>query len=75
MWELVRPDGTVVTEGENPESDGVRCYSAPELRRLLTERGFTNPHFFGSWLLPAGALQWFSMEMITIADKPRARAK
>jgi len=79
MWELVRPDGTVVTEGENPESDGIRCYTAPELRRLLADAGFTNSRFYGSWLLPPGELQWFSAEMITVAErpggKPRARTR
>ena len=75
LWELVRPDGTIVTEGENPESDGIRCYSAPELRHLLTNGGFKNPQFFGSWLLPPGELQWFSIEMITVADKPAAKSR
>jgi SAM-dependent methyltransferase len=75
LWELVRPDGTIVTEGDNPESDGIRCYSAPELRHLLTTVGFTNPQFYGSWLLPPGELQWFSMEMITIADKPATKTR
>lgn len=70
MWELVRPDGTIVTEGDNPESDGIRCYAAPELKRMLLKTGFVNPKFYGSWMLPAGELQWFSTEMITIAHKP-----
>jgi len=70
MWELVRPDGIVVTEGENPESDGIRCYSAPEMSKLLHDAGFANPRFYGSWMLPPSELQWFSSEMITVADKP-----
>ncbi|MFZ5433866.1 MAG: SAM-dependent methyltransferase [Calditrichota bacterium] len=69
-WELVRPDGKIVTEGENPESDGIRCYSVPELARLLKDAGFNNAQFFGSWFLPPAEIQWFSMEMITVADKP-----
>jgi SAM-dependent methyltransferase len=75
MWELVRADGSIVTEGENPESDGIRCYSPPELRHLLTRAGFVNPRFYGSWLLPPGELQWFSSEMITIAAKPSGKAR
>lgn len=75
LWELVRPDGTIITEGENPESDGIRCYSAPELQHLLTDTGFVNPRFYGSWLLPPGELQWFSMEMITVADKPVSKTR
>lgn len=71
-WELVRPDGTIVTEGDNPESEGIRCYSVPEMTHLLTDMGFVNPRFYGSWLLPPGELQWFSMEMITLADRPGA---
>lgn len=70
-WELVRPDGTIVTEGENPESDGIRCYSVPEMRDLVEEAGFVKPRFYGSWFLPPPELQWFSMEMITVADKPK----
>jgi SAM-dependent methyltransferase len=70
VWELVRPDGTIVTEGDNPESDGIRCYSVPELTRLLGEAGFTRASFYGSWLLPPMELQWFSMEMITVAERP-----
>jgi SAM-dependent methyltransferase len=69
-WELVRPDGTIVTEGENPESDGIRCYSVPEMRDLLTNTGFVNINFYGSWFLPPPELQWFSMEMIMMAEKP-----
>jgi SAM-dependent methyltransferase len=75
LWELARPDGTVVTEGENPESDGIRCYSAPEMEALLYEAGFVNPQFYGSWMLPSSPLQWFSMEMITTADKPGPTGK
>jgi len=71
MWELVTPDGTIITEGENPESDGIRCYSVPEMTQLLTDNGFVNPRFYGSWLMPPSELQWFSMEMITLADKPQ----
>jgi len=69
-WELVRPDGTIVTEGENPESDGIRCYTVPEMAHMLTDAGFTNHRFYGSWMLPPAELQWFSMEMITVADRP-----
>ena len=71
-WELARPDGTVVTEGENPESDGIRCYTVPEMRDLVLESGFSEPHFYGSWLLPPMEVQWFSMEMITVAEKRRS---
>ncbi len=70
IWELVRPDGTIVTEGDNPESDGIRCYSVPELTRLLGEAGFTHASFYGLWLLPAMEVQWFSMEMITVVERP-----
>jgi SAM-dependent methyltransferase len=73
IWELVCPDGTIITEGENPESDGIRCYSPPELAGLMTDAGFVNPVFFGSWMLPPAEMQWFSMEMITIAERPAAR--
>jgi SAM-dependent methyltransferase len=69
-WQLAQPDGTVVLEGENPEADGIRCYSVPELRGMLEEAGFTNCEFYGSWFLPPSELQWFSMEMIVAADKP-----
>ena len=71
IWELVCPDGTIITEGENPESDGIRCYSVPEMTQLLTDTGFVNPRFYGSWLLPPSELQWFSMEMISLADRPQ----
>lgn len=27
-------------EGENPEKDGVRCYTVPELSTFLTTTGF-----------------------------------
>lgn len=74
-WQLVRPDGTVYTEGENPESDGIRCYAVPELQNLLLDTGFTHPRFYGSWLLPPAELQWFSMEMITFAEKPKSILK
>ncbi|MBU0691643.1 class I SAM-dependent methyltransferase [bacterium] len=70
-WQLVCPDGTVVLEGENPEADGIRCYSVPELRKLLTDIGFTNVEFYGTWFLPPSELQWFSMELILSADKPK----
>ncbi len=73
-WELVRPDGTIVTEGENPESEGVRCYSVPELSGLLANAGFRNARFYGSWFLPPPPLEWYSPEMITVVDKP-ARSK
>lgn len=69
-WELIRPDGTVVTEGANPEADGIRCYGAPEMQNLLEAIGFKGIEFYGSWLLPPSELQWFSPEMITIATKP-----
>ena len=69
-WQLVCPDGTIITEGDNPESDGIRCYSVPEMTDLLCGVGFVNPEFFGSWMLPPVPLQWFSLEMISIADKP-----
>ena len=72
-WELARPDGTIVTEGENPESDGIRCYTVPEMHDLLSAAGFVNPRFYGSWFLPPAELQWFSMEMISVADKPKSR--
>ncbi|HEY3296293.1 MAG TPA: class I SAM-dependent methyltransferase [bacterium] len=72
IWELVCPDGTIITEGENPESDGIRCYSVPEMHDLLASTGFVNPAFYGSWMMPPSELQWFSMEMITTADKPTA---
>jgi SAM-dependent methyltransferase len=68
-WQLVRPDGTVILEGENPEQDGIRCYSVPELQRMLEDRGFINTEFFGTWFLPPSELQWFSMELIVTADK------
>jgi SAM-dependent methyltransferase len=72
LWELVRPDGTIITEGENPESEGIRCYAVPEMISLLSGSGFVRPHFYGSWMLPPVPLQWFSAEMITVADKPTA---
>ena len=71
-WELVRPDGTVVTEGENPESDGIRCYSVPEMRDLIFETGFSEPQFYGTWMLPPMEVQWFSMEIITVAQKQKS---
>lgn len=73
MWELVRPDGSVVTEGENPESDGIRCYSVPEIQALLAQAGFTRSRCYGSWMLPPMELQWFSAEMITVAERPADR--
>lgn len=73
-WELARPDGTVVTEGVNPESDGIRCYSVPEMRDLMIATGFTPPQFYGTWMLPPMDVQWFSMEMITVAEKPKSEA-
>ncbi|MBI5060499.1 class I SAM-dependent methyltransferase [candidate division KSB1 bacterium] len=73
MWELVRPDGTIITEGDNPEQDGIRCYSAPEIKRIVTEAGFRRPACYGSWMLPPADLQWFSSELITVAEKPAKR--
>jgi ubiquinone/menaquinone biosynthesis C-methylase UbiE len=73
MWELVRPDGTIITEGENPEADGIRCYGAPELKQMLMEIGFKRPACYGSWMLPPADLQWFSPELITVAEKPARR--
>jgi SAM-dependent methyltransferase len=70
-WELVCPDGTIITEGDNPESEGIRCYTVPEMQSLLIEAGFKNPLFYGSWFLPPSEVQWFSMEMISVADKPK----
>ena len=72
-WELARPDGIVVTEGENPESEGIRCYSVPEMRDLVIETGFDEPQFYGSWMLPPMDVQWFSMEMITVAEKQSSK--
>lgn len=72
LWELVRPDGTVVTEGDNPESDGIRCYSVPEIQSLLAAAGFVKPRCYGSWMLPPIELQWFATEMITVAERPRS---
>ena len=69
-WELACPDGTIITEGDNPESDGIRCYTVPEMGELLTEAGFKKPRYFGAWFLPPSEVQWFSMEMICVADKP-----
>ncbi|MDD5087468.1 MAG: class I SAM-dependent methyltransferase [bacterium] len=74
-WELVCPDGTNIIEGDNPEADGIRCYTPPELRGMLDQAGFVNPEFYGSWLLPPGEMQWFSSEMITVAEKPRSKGK
>jgi ubiquinone/menaquinone biosynthesis C-methylase UbiE len=74
MWELVCPDGTIITEGDNPESDGIRCYGVPEMTNMLREHGFTHPSYFGTWMLPPAELQWFSMEMITVTGRP-AEAK
>ena len=74
FWELARPDGTIVTEGVNPESDGIRCYTIPEMRDLVTGQGFSNPKFYGSWMLPPMEVQWFSMEMITVAERPNGGA-
>ncbi|MBU0509650.1 class I SAM-dependent methyltransferase [bacterium] len=73
-WELVCPDGTIVTEGENPESDGIRCYSPPEMTKLLADAGFAKAEYYGSWLLPPSEMQWFSSEMISVATKPVVRA-
>jgi ubiquinone/menaquinone biosynthesis C-methylase UbiE len=70
IWELVCPDGTIITEGDNPESDGIRCYGVPEMTKLLTDLGFTQPSYFGTWMLPPAELQWFSMEMITVTSRP-----
>jgi hypothetical protein len=72
-WQLAMPNGTMMTEGDNPEADGIRCYTVPELTKLLTHVGFMNPQFYGAWYLPPPELQWFSMEMIVTADKPKKK--
>lgn len=69
MWELVRPDGTIIAEGENPEKNGIRCYTAPELRDMLAQAGLEATGFYGTWLLPPIPLQWFSSELIATAQK------
>jgi len=74
-WELVCPDGTNIIEGDNPEADGIRCYTPPELKGMLESAGFVKTEFYGSWLLPPGEMQWFSSEMITVAEKPRPRSR
>ncbi|MBM3324542.1 MAG: class I SAM-dependent methyltransferase, partial [Calditrichaeota bacterium] len=74
-WELLRADGTIVVEGDNPEKDGIRCYTAPELARMFVESGLEPMGFFGTWLLPPTPLQWFSDELIAIGRKSsKARA-
>ncbi len=70
-WELACPDGTIITEGENPEKDGVRCYTVPEIRGLLMNSGFKKVETHGAWYLPPQPLQWFSMELIVTAVKPK----
>jgi SAM-dependent methyltransferase len=70
-WELACPDGTLILEGENPELDGIRCYTVPELSSMLQICGFRKPNFFGAWYLPGSPINWFSMEMICAADKPK----
>lgn len=71
-WELACPDGTIIAEGDNPEQKGVRCYTVPEIRRILQESGFTNVETYGAWYLPPQPIQWFSMELIASAIKPKA---
>lgn len=68
-WELVKPDGTVIVEGENPERNGIRCYCVPELRDMLAKAGLEATGFYGTWLLPPTPLQWFSTELIATARK------
>jgi len=70
-WELACPDGTIIVEGENPEQNGVRCYTLPEIRGLLTGAGFTKVQSHGAWYLPPQPLQWFSMELIVTAQKKK----
>jgi SAM-dependent methyltransferase len=70
-WELACPDGTIITEGENPEKNGVRCYTLPEIRGLLTTSGFKDIEAHGAWYLPTQPMQWFSMELIISATKPK----
>jgi SAM-dependent methyltransferase len=71
-WELARPDGTIVVEGDNPEKHGIRCYTVPELQRMFTEAGLEATGFYGTWLLPPTPLQWFSTELIATARKGRS---
>ncbi len=71
IWELVRPDGMIVVEGENPEKHGIRCYTVPELHRMFAEVGLEAVGFYGTWLLPPTPLQWFSAELIATARKNR----
>ncbi len=70
LWELVRPDGTLVDEGENPEKHGIRCYSVPELYQMFSQVGLDTKGFYGMWLLPPTPIQWFSNELIATAQKP-----
>jgi len=71
IWELVRPDGMIVVEGDNPEKHGIRCYTIPELHRMFAEVGLEAVGFYGTWLLPPTPLQWFSAELIATARKSR----
>ncbi|MCL4304712.1 methyltransferase domain-containing protein [bacterium] len=70
-WELACPDGTIIMEGENPEQDGIRCYTMPEIKSLLEMVGFEDVQAYGAWYTPPQPLQWFSMEMIVTAYKPK----
>ncbi len=73
LWELARPDGTLVDEGDNPEKHGIRCYSVPELHQMFTQVGLETKGFYGTWLLPPTPIQWFSNELIAKAQKPAPR--
>lgn len=70
-WELATPEGEIIMEGENPEKDGVRCYTVPELNTLLTTTGFKEIESYGAWYLPPQPMHWFSMELIMSARKPK----
>jgi len=70
-WELATADGEIIMEGQNPEQDGVRCYTVPEIRGLLESSGFETIETYGAWYHPPQPLHWFSMEMITTARKPK----
>jgi SAM-dependent methyltransferase len=69
IWELIQPDGTIVTEGDNPEEHGIRCYTVPELEQMFREAGLEATGFYGTWLLPPTPLQWFSDELIAVGYK------
>ena len=58
-------------EGENPEQDGIRCYTYPEIKSLLEGSGLVDVQGYGAWYTPPQPLQWFSMEMIVTAYKPK----